>query len=403
MTINKLFVLSRYIFTAFNFIAILLITSMLGTADFGELSFFRLIIQYLMYAEFGFVQYVFRKRSADGGISNQELSNVFSYLAISVFSFLLVFALLDFNFDIFFSNPLYVAYGIFSVLFGVASKFVIDQLRISGEVTKLVALEFITNGIIYATVIYCWFTKSGSVGDFIAMYSLYIAPYFLFALYSPSLYKKLKVMRFKLELDKNVLYASSMLFLFGFLSLLFSSVDRLIIKYLVGYESLGLYSMAFTVSAGFYMVIQTITWVNMPGFIKAIKNDPIAKSMRDFKQYMFKMQLIYLSVVTLALPFYYFLIKFYNPAYKETFWFFLLLAVYNYVNIFYIYHRTYLLTFEHYRLLNLTLVAGVVFNAGVNLFLVRFGIIELLIVGSIISHVVYMVVVRGVVFRKLAT
>jgi len=400
MKINKLFVVSRYVFTALNFLAILVITSLLTTSDFGVLSFFRLVMQYLMYSEFGFIQFVFRKRAADGAISDVDLSNILTYIAISIFSFLFVFALLDLSVGAFFSNPLYVVLASLSVLFGVSSKFVVDQLRISGQTNRLVALEFVTNSIIYITVLICWFTDYRNVDVFVAMYGLYMAPYFILIFCSSTIFNKIKRFSFNFVLNKKIIYSSSMLFAFGFLSLIFSSVDRLIIKYYLEFESLGLYAMAFTVSTGFYMVIQTITWVNMPSFIKTIKNDSISKSMAAFKKYMFKMQMIYLSVVTLGLPLYYFLVEYYNPRYKNTLWIFALLSIYNYINIFYIYHRTYLLTFEYYKLLNITLGVGIVINVILNLFLVKFNIIEVLVVGSILSHIFYMLIVRYIVIKK---
>jgi len=400
MKINKVFVFSRYIFTGLNFVAILLITSMLGIAEFGELSFFRLILQYLMYSEFGFVQYIFRKRSADGIIPNYELSSVFSYLAISVCSFLFVFAILDLEFDAFFSNPVYVLYATFSVIFGISAKFLIDEFRITGDITKLISLEFITNSTVYLVVLYCYISGSYNVDVFVALYALYMAPYFFLLIFSSRFRDKVNKINFNFKLDKKILYASSMLFLFGFLSLLLASVDRLIIKYFLNFEALGLYSMAFTVSSGFYMVIQTLTWVNMPSFINSIKNEVVSKSMKDFKEYIFKIQLIYLSVLSLALPCYYLLIRYYNREYEETFWIFVLLSLYNFINVYYIYHRTYLLVHEYYYLLNITLFIGVIFNFILNIYLVSFHVLELLVIGSIISHLLYMVIIRNIVIKK---
>ena len=400
MNINKFFVVSRYFFTLANLVSIMVVSSLEDTADFGRISFFRLVIGYLIYAEFGFVQYVFRRRAADNSISSHELSSVVSYLCISVLSFLFIFSFLDFQFDAFFDNPQYVVYASLSMVLTIASKFVIDQFRITEQINKLIMFEFLANFIIYTTVLYCWVEGVHNVDIFVAMYGLNMVPYFFFLVFSPALRRKLKKIKFNLSYDPKIIYASAMLFIFGVVSLVFASVDRIIIKYFLGYESLGLYAMAFTVSSGFYMVIQTITWINMPGFIKSIKNDSIPTSMAAFKTYMFKMQLIYLSVITLALPCYYLLINYYNPAYEDTFGLFILLSAYNYVNLFYIYHRTYLMTFEHYKALNTTLLVAVICNFIMSLSLLRFASIEILICGSIFSHIVYMMILRTVVSRR---
>ena len=397
--ISKIFVLSRYVFTALNFLSVIIITSLLSISDFGELSFFRLMLQYLLYSEFGFIQYIFRKRSADGYISEYELSSVLSYLAISVFSFLFIFSLLDLSLGAFFSNGLYVLLAVLATLFGISSKIVVDHLRISKQVKKLVALEFITNAIVYATVILCWLLSYTSVDVFAAMYGLYLAPYAIFLFFLPLKFGRINKFRFKLQLDKRIIYASSMLFAFGFLSLIFSSIDRLIVRYYLDLEFLGLYAMAFTVSTGLYMVIQTITWMNMSGLINIIKSESKSESTASFKEYMWKIQVIYLFVVTLGLPLYYFLIEYFIPKYNDTFWIFVLLAIYNYVNIFYIYHRTYLLTFEHYKLLNISLSVGIGINVLVSLYLVQFQSLEILVFGSTLSHFFYMIIVRSLVTR----
>ncbi len=397
MYISKLFILSRYFLTASTFVAILVISSQISTADFGILSFFRLTLQYLLYSELGFIQYIFRKRSADGTIGINDLSLILNYLFISIVSICSIFALLDFNYQTFLSNNDHIVYAISATVLGLISKIVIDQLRITKRVNWLVGLEVASNIILYSMVAYAWFSDLHDVDIFIAAYGLMMVPYLIFALFSKVFWQKLKDLKFTLYWDHKIIYGSMMLFLYGFLALLLMSVDRILLKYFVGYEALGLYAMAFTVSAGFYMVIQTILWLNMSNFISDIKKLPLIESRSKFKRHMSKIQIIYFSVITLALPGYYFLITYYNPAYQDTFWIFILLSCYNYINIFYIYHRTYLLTFEKYKTLNGTMLGGIAINFLINYGLLTFNSTEILVVGSVFSHILYMLLIRRAV------
>lgn len=397
MILNKLFLGSRYLFMVLTFLAILLISSQITTAEFGILSFFRLTLQYLMYSEFGFIQYVFRKRSADGTVPGEILNHIFSYLGISITSFCLVFALLDFQFGLFFANPLYVLFAVCAVLFGIMSKLVIDQLRITKNIFWMIVLEFSSIILIYGAILWGSTQEKSSVDIFIAAYGLNMLPYLIFALSGRVFWRKLKNIKVSFKCDKNILNGSAMLFSYGILSLVFASIDRLLIKYFVGYEALGLYAMAFTISTGFYAIIQSIFWLNMSNFIRDIKELPQQESEKNFSGYMKKIQLIYFAAVTCALPCYYILITYYNPLYEETLLIFIFLILYNYINIFYIYYRNYLLTFEHYKELNTTLLICIIFNLCLNIALLRFNSIEILVVGSITSHIIYMLLIRKVV------
>lgn len=397
--VSIFFLFSRYSFTLFNFLIILLVASILDIADFGKLMFFRLISQYLLYSEFGFIQYIFRKRSESGSISNEDLGVVLIYLSISITIFLLAFLSIELTYGVFLSNQLYVFYALISVIFGISSKLVIDQLRIKGDTKNLIFIEFISNLIVYLVVGYCWLNSITSLDFFVGAYALSLGPYFLFILFSSVFHKKIKVIKFNLVLNKNIIYGSSMLFLYGVLSLGFMSIDRIIIKYYFGYESLGLYSIAYSISLGVYMVVQAITWLNMSKIIKTISNNSREKSKKKFKEYILKVQFIYFVTVVFSIPIYYYLME-YGVIYKDTLYIYVFLLLYNYIGIHCIYNQAYLVTFELYKELNILIFLFLVCGGVLGMVLQEFNRIEILIIGSVGIHLLYMLAIRQIVNSK---
>ena len=268
MVIDRLYIISNYFYAAILFLVALWIATSFETADFGELSFFRLSIQYLQYTEIGLLQYVFRSLSAEEKIDRSDINKIVSYLLISIFSGFTFYVILGNQFS-FFTDSSYLFILIFCIINGLFSKHTIDRLRIEGKIRTIVYLEGIANLLLLIGVAVSILIFENNLLIILISYGFYQIPftlYFLFFLYED--------LSFKLDfrLNKELLYESIMLVLFGLGSLFYFSIDRLIIKFNWGFEDLGLYAFPLTVVTGGFIVMQSILWINMPNFISSIKN-----------------------------------------------------------------------------------------------------------------------------------
>jgi O-antigen/teichoic acid export membrane protein len=382
MILDKLFLGSKYFFAILIFFANLWIVNIVNTADFGELSFYRLSLQYLQYAELGLLQYVFRSLSAEEKIYRSDVNNIVSVLLISVLSFFSLYSLVGYEYS-FFTDNRFILILLFAVFFGFITKHSIDKLRIENNTKMIVLLEFISMCLLFIGIGFS-LNSNNKLFWIIITYGVYQIPYsiyFFLFLYRGVFFK------FNLRIKKDVLNDSIMLALFAFFSLLFFSVDRLIIKFYWGFQDLGLYAFPLTVVNGAFIVLQSILWLNMPNFIHSIKNSSDkTKTRMEFKTYRKKLLIIYGVLFLFGAVCYKILITFFLEKYESTFTTFILLFVFYLFSLLYIYEQNYLIVYKKYKILVLSFLSIAVLNFSINYFLSIYHKVELLIFVSIICH-----------------
>jgi len=398
MIINKLFLLSKYFNAFVSFIIVLIIGKTLSLANFGEFAFFKLMTQYLLFSELGMLQYLFRQYSAKEEIKTRELNQVFSYLLISFFTVIFIFYITGEGFINFFSQGVFYLYTSVAVFISLISKFTIDQLRIRDKINTVIFLETLSNLILLSSIGLFAYYSIEALNLYLIALSFYLTPFVVYMLFNSYMNDFIKSFKFNFNLNKSILSESSMLFFYGIVSLLFFSLDRLFIKFYFGFDDLGLYSFSFTIVMGFYMIIQNIFWLNTPNFIHQIKTKSGEIIQKKFKEYEKKFVKIYIYIFVVYLVVYLILVNTYYTKFIDTIYIFILIHIYNFFQVFYVFEKHYFITKKLYRELNLILLKVVLFNIVLNMtILVIFNNIYLLLLGSILSHLLYVVLQK----RKL--
>ncbi len=393
MIIDKLFIVSKYIFTLILFLLNVFIVKSLEINTFGELSFFRLAIQYLQYTELGLLQYVFRSLSAGEKVDRNDVNKIITYLLISIFSVFTIFTLVGYKLS-FFSNNVFQLLLLSCIINGLFGKHAIDKLRIEGKVKVIVLLEGVSILLLVIGTVSSIFLFKQKLFVILVTYSIYHIPYtiyFLFFQYKDWAFK------FDFKINREMLTESLMLLSFGLVSLMFFSADRLIIKFNWGFHALGLYALPLSVVSGGFMVMQSILWLNMPNFIHSIKNTTDSNKQRvEFNSYKRRLFKINLVIFFIGLVGYKALTFFFLQKYEGTTVVFALLFIFHLFSILYVYEQNYLIAFKKYKVLVGSHLLIVLFNFATNYYLSRFHNVELLIIVSIIYHVLLW---RLLVFR----
>lgn len=391
MIINKLFLISKYFNAAISFIIILLISKTLSLSAFGEFSFFKLMTQYLLFSELGFLQYIFRQYSAKENLSASSLNQIFSYLLIISSSILFLFYISGETFINFFTESEYYLYITIAVFLSLISKFTIDQLRIQDKINTLITLETVSNFILFISVLVFSYYSIDALKYYLIVLSIYLVPFFIYMVLNKYMRQFITGFKINFNFNKTLITESSMLFFYGIGSLIFFSLDRLFIKFYFGLETLGLYSFAFTLVMGFYMIIQNIFWLNTPNFIQQIKTEDSIVLRKRFKEYEKKLVNLYLLIFLISLIIYIGLIKTYYSAFEDTIYYFILIHMYNFIQVFYVFEKNYFITKKMYKDLNSILLKIIIFNIVLNVFLVYVTEnIYIVMMGSIFSHLIYL-------------
>ena len=397
MIINKFFIVSKYFNALIGFVAILIIAKQLSIVNFGDFSFYKLMNQYLVYSEAGLLQYMFRKQSTGKHIDKSELEKIITYLLISIFSVLTVFTVIGLNWIDIFTQPVFFIFIFISVFINIITKFITDQLRIRKQLRRVVLLETLSSLLLLSGTSVFLYLNITDVIYYIILISLYLIPNLIYIVYDKKIRQLIMVGKLTFKLDSKVLFGSSMLFLYSYLSIVFGTLDRMFIKFGFGLESLGLYSFAYTVVMGFYLIIQSIMWMNMPNFLYEIKNNDIQAVKNKFRQYTKSMVLIYLFTFIISIILYWSIVNFYMFKFTDTMEFFILIHIYQFFNIFLLFEHNYLIAFEKYKILNKIIISFIFINIAMSYTLLQLNNVYILLIGSIILYILYILIVKKVV------
>lgn len=397
MIIDKFFIFSKYFNALIGFVAIFVIAKQLSIINFGDFSFYKLMNQYLLYSEAGLLQYMFRKQSVDKYIDKSEWEKIITYLLISIFSVLTIFTVIGLNWIDVFTQPVFFIFIFISVFIGIITKFTTDQLRIRKQLRKVVLLDTLSNLLLLSGVLIFLYLNITDIIYYIILISLYLIPNLIYIVYDTQLRQLIMINKLTFKLDSKIFVGSSMLFIYSYLSIVFGTLDRMFIKFGFGLESFGLYSFPYTVVMGFYMIIQSIFWMNMPNFIYEIKNNDILATKNKFRQYTKKMLAIYLFIFIISIIVYWIIINFYMLKFTDTMEFFVLIHIYQFFSIFLLFEHNYLIAFEKYKILNRMIISFILINIIISYTLLQLNNVYILLIGSILTYVLYIITVKIVV------
>ncbi len=268
------YISTKYVVLVLNFLRSLIIASALGPATFGEYAFIVLLIEYMNYSNLGIFHAMNKEVAVNLDKKRQDyidriINNTISFQCIN--SLLIgVLLLVPYVLDIYkvINNPFfeskYLVYLIFLGVIYQVKSFIIVYLRLFDKFLDIVKIEFLSSVFVFAGI-YFFVNEYGIsaillisiIGNLIV-----ITPAFL----------TIKSLRFVLEksLLKHLIALAIPLLLFNFLVLIITSIDRLMISFLMPSNkiSLGIFHFGYLLSYGVMTAFNSAVFLLVPKVLR---------------------------------------------------------------------------------------------------------------------------------------
>ena len=232
------FVITKYIVIVLNFLRSIIIASSLGPNSLGEYAILVIVLEYFYYTNLGIFFSMTKEVSINLDQEDKEkyikkiINNTISFQSInSIFVLALFTAFLGFEYYGFFQieifNTKYLIYVLILGLIYQAKSFIFSYLRLYERINEMVKIEFFSSLFVFFGI-YIFVDDFGI--DAIFIISI-IGNLFVLLPYL----KKLSNLEFilKLKIVKILIYVGLPLLLFNLLSLMITTIDRIMINQLL--------------------------------------------------------------------------------------------------------------------------------------------------------------------------
>ncbi len=269
------FVITKYIVIVLNFLRSIIIASSLGPNSLGEYAILVIVLEYFYYTNLGIFFSMTKEVSINLDQEDKEkyikkiINNTISFQSInSIFVLALFTAFLGFEYYGFFQieifNTKYLIYVLILGLIYQAKSFIFSYLRLYERINEMVKIEFFSSLFVFFGI-YIFIDDFGI--DAIFIISI-IGNLFVLLPYL----KKLSNLEFILELKivKILIYVGLPLLLFNLLSLMITTIDRIMINQLVSSnrEALGIYHLGYLLSFGVMTAFNSVIFLLVPKMLK---------------------------------------------------------------------------------------------------------------------------------------
>lgn len=269
------FVITKYVVIIFNFLRSIIIVASLGPNSLGEYAILVIILEYFYYTNLGIYFSMTKEISINLGKTDKQkyikkiIHNTISFQSINTIFISVVFIIflaLEY-FGLFNIQILNTKYLIYILILGVlyqAKSFIFSYLRIYERINEMVRIEFFSSLFVLAGIFFF-------VDDFAldAIFIISIIGNFLVLIFYLG---KLSNFKFLLELQivKILIYVGIPLLLFNLLSLMITTIDRIMINQLVSSNraTLGIYHLGYLLSFGVMTAFNSVIFLLVPKILK---------------------------------------------------------------------------------------------------------------------------------------
>lgn len=300
------YVLTKYIVIILNFLRSIIIAASLGPNTLGEYAILVIILEYFYYTNLGIFfsmtkevsinldredKYEYIKKIINNTVSFQSINSIFIVILFIVF---FGFEYLGyFQIEIF--NTKYLFYILILGVIYQAKSFIFSYLRLYERINEIVKIEFFSSLFVFFGI-YFFVDIFGLeaiflvsiIGNFIVL-----IPYI----------KKIASFKFILELKivRVLIYIGLPLLLFNLLSLMITTIDRIMINQLVSAskEALGIYHLGYLLSFGVMTAFNSVIFLLVPKMLKQFYSSKDIYSLM-FNQTKFT-EFILVSILILAI------------------------------------------------------------------------------------------------------
>ncbi len=317
------FVITKYIVILLNFIRSIIIASSLGPNSLGEYAILVIILEYFYYTNLGIFFSMTKEVSINIDQKGKQeyvkkiINNTVSFQSINSI-FVLAFFALFFGFEYygFFQIEIFNTNYLFYILtLGIiyqAKSFIFSYLRLYDRINEMVKIEFFSSLFVFLGI---YFFVDDFGLDAIFLISIIVNLFVLI----PYI-KKISNFKFILELKivQVLIYVGLPLLLFNFLSLMITTIDRIMINQLVSSnrEALGIYHLGYLLSFGVMTAFNSVIFLLLPKMLKQFHSSKEVYSLMfnqtKFTEFILASILI-LAIITIS-PF----IQFFLEEYKRS-------------------------------------------------------------------------------------
>ena len=269
------FVLTKYIVIVLNFLRSIIIASSLGPNSLGEYAILVIILEYFYYTNLGIFFSMTKEISINIGKTDKEkyikkiIINTISFQSINSILILILFvSFLAFEyFGIFNIQIFNTKYLIYILILGIiyqAKSFIFSYLRIYERINEMVRIEFFSSLFVFIGIYFF-------VDDF-ALDAIFIISIIGNFLVLFSYIGKLANFKFSFDIQiiRILIYVGVPLLLFNLLSLMITTIDRIMINQLVSSnrEVLGIYHLGYLLSFGVMTAFNSVIFLLVPKVLK---------------------------------------------------------------------------------------------------------------------------------------
>lgn len=269
------FVITKYIVIVLNFLRSIIIASSLGPNSLGEYAILVIILEYFYYTNLGIFFSMTKEVSINLDQEDKQkyikkiINNTVSFQSInSIFVLALFAAFLGFEYYGFFQIQIFnTKYLIYILILGViyqAKSFIFSYLRLYERINEMVKIEFFSSFFVFLGIYFL-------VDDFGLDAIFIISIIGNLAVLVPYI-KKMSNFKFVLELKivRVLIYVGLPLLLFNLLSLMITTIDRIMINQLVSAnrEALGIYHLGYLLSFGVMTAFNSVIFLLVPKMLK---------------------------------------------------------------------------------------------------------------------------------------
>ena len=251
------FVLTKYVVIILNFLRSIIVAASLGPNKLGEYAILVIILEYFYYTNLGIFfsmtkevsinldqkdKFKYIKKIINNTVSFQSVNSIFILVLFATF---FVFEYLGF-FQVEIFDTKYLIYILILGVIYQAKSFIFSYLRLYERINEIVKIEFFSSLFVFFGI-YFFVDEFGL--DAIFVFSI-IGNFLVLVSYI----KKISSFKFILELKiiRILIYIGLPLLLFNLLSLMITTIDRIMINQLVSAnrEALGIYHLGYLLSFG---------------------------------------------------------------------------------------------------------------------------------------------------------
>tara|TARA_B100000035_G_scaffold178652_1_gene152363 strand:+ start:3563 stop:4996 length:1434 start_codon:yes stop_codon:yes gene_type:complete len=269
------FVLTKYVVIILNFLRSIIVAASLGPNKLGEYAILVIILEYFYYTNLGIFfsmtkevsinldqkdKFKYIKKIINNTVSFQSVNSIFILVLFATF---FVFEYLGF-FQVEIFDTKYLIYILILGVIYQAKSFIFSYLRLYERINEIVKIEFFSSLFVFLGI---YFFVDDFGLDAIFVFSI-IGNFLVLVSYI----KKISSFKFILELKiiRILIYIGLPLLLFNLLSLMITTIDRIMINQLVSAnrEALGIYHLGYLLSFGVMTAFNSVIFLLVPKMLK---------------------------------------------------------------------------------------------------------------------------------------